>query len=91
MMTLSREDLDGLGCSTPECDHIHHSVAYLHPRCHPDAGTWTSYDKRTGSLTIQCRHCDKPFATFSLPPTRRHLASHPSPPTARSIKENWNV
>jgi hypothetical protein len=57
----TRSDLDRLGCSVPGCDHKDHEELYLHPHCHADAGTWASYDKTTGTLTISCCECERPF------------------------------
>ena len=59
MRITTRRELDSLGCQFPDCDdHEDHTVLYLHPRCHDDAGTWASYDKSTGTLTIRCRECE---------------------------------
>jgi hypothetical protein len=56
--TLTRDQLDGMGCGTPNCGHGH-TVLHLHAACHPSAGTRASYDKRTGALTIECVKCKK--------------------------------
>jgi hypothetical protein len=63
MKPFTSERLDSLGCSNPGCTDDH-SVVFFHPRCHPDAGTWTSYDKRTSLLTIECKCCGKPFVNI---------------------------
>ena len=55
---LTRARLDAQGCGMPDCGHDH-TVLHLHGRCHPSAGTRAKYDKRTGVLTIACRHCRK--------------------------------
>jgi hypothetical protein len=58
---MTRAELNGLGCSDPNCT-ADHSVIYFHQRCHQDAGTWTSFDKTTGVLTVECAECRKPIA-----------------------------
>ena len=55
---LTRVDLDSAGCDWPGCTHTDHPVMYLHPRCHPSAGTCVEY-RRDGVLRIQCRKCEK--------------------------------
>jgi hypothetical protein len=34
MQALSKQELDAMGCSIPDCGHDH-SIIYLNPRCHP--------------------------------------------------------
>jgi hypothetical protein len=60
---LTSAELNGFGCSDPNCTEDH-SIVYLHPRCHPEAGTWTCFDKRTGALIIECMECQKPFVSI---------------------------
>jgi hypothetical protein len=67
MTALTRKRLDVAGCSEPNCGHDH-TVLFLHSACHPSAGTKVSYDKRTGSLTIACRRCDKLVAEVKVAP-----------------------
>lgn len=55
-LPLTREHLDQTGCGTPNCQHDH-TVLYLHARCHPREGTVSSYDKRTGTITVKCKRC----------------------------------
>lgn len=39
-----------------------HDVVYLHPSCHPGAaGTWASFNKKSGVLVIECMKCHEPF------------------------------
>jgi hypothetical protein len=59
--SYSRRGLDRMGCTNPDCDHGDHSVLFFHAPCHPEAGTWTSYDKRAGRLTLECKECGRPF------------------------------
>jgi hypothetical protein len=61
MRVTTRSELNSLGCQSPDCDHKDHKVLYLHPKCHADAGTWASYDKDTGTLTIRCLACEDAF------------------------------
>jgi len=75
MQILTCTELNDAGCSEPNCTHDH-SVVYLHPKCHPKAGTWASYDKNTGVLTIECKRCQKPFVGIlvtSSPPIGENL------------------
>ena len=60
---LTCAELNDFGCDVPDCTEDH-SVIYLHPSCHPAAGTWASFDKSTGVLTIECKQCQKPFANI---------------------------
>jgi hypothetical protein len=60
---LTRADLNAAGCDNPNC-HSDHSVLFLHSNCHPEAGTWASYDKSTGVLTIECVECQEPVASI---------------------------
>lgn len=53
---LTREKLDQAGCGTPNCQHDH-TVLFLNSRCHPRGGTESSYDKRTGTITVKCKIC----------------------------------
>jgi hypothetical protein len=43
-----------------------HSVLYLHPICHLDAGTWVRYEKEGRLLVINCRECKKEVARIAL-------------------------
>lgn len=55
MSTLTRRDLDPMGCDTPNCGHDH-TVLYLTPACH-SAPTRVRYDKRTGAIAVVCGKC----------------------------------
>ena len=55
-MSLTREDLEPMGCSNPICTHDH-SVLFLHGKCHPNAGVEAAYVKNTGVLTVRCQRC----------------------------------
>lgn len=65
----TREDFDRLavqGCDAcdgndADCDH---SELFLHPRCHIDSPTWTSY--KDGVLTIRCVKCDGEVARVKV-------------------------
>ena len=52
-----REDLDAMGCRTPDCNHeaSGHEI-YLHAGCHSDAPPWAEY--ADGSLVLRCSVCD---------------------------------
>lgn len=43
-------------CDTPNCTHDH-SVLYLRPRCHPDAGLDVRYERGSGVVNVSCRKC----------------------------------
>ena len=58
MLELTRKQLDPMGCGAPDCGHDH-SVLFLHPACHPTAGTWVKYEKLTGRVTVECKRCKK--------------------------------
>jgi hypothetical protein len=65
MTGLSRKQLDAAGCGVPNCGHDH-TVIFLHGACHPNAGTWASYNKLTGRLTIACKRCKKLVAEVKV-------------------------
>jgi hypothetical protein len=62
---LTRDDLDQLRCSTPNCGHDH-TILYLRPRCHIDGGVEAFYDKRDGTLTLSCNVCGERLATLQI-------------------------
>ena len=66
MRVVTRSVLNSMGCNAPGCDHKDHNVLFLHPQCHVDAGTWSSYDKATGTLTIRCRACERAFVEILI-------------------------
>ena len=67
MTALTRADLDGAHCNDPGCAGCDQErVLYMHARCHPNAGTRASYDKRTGVLALTCRACAKPIVEFAV-------------------------
>ena len=46
------------GCDTVGCMHGHvDEPMFLHPRCHPSAGTWVSVDPVKHTLRIVCKTC----------------------------------
>jgi hypothetical protein len=65
MKPLTRAKLDSMGCGMPDCGHDH-TVLYLHSRCHPASGVSAHYDKRTGTLTINCRSCKTFIAEIAV-------------------------
>jgi hypothetical protein len=56
--TVTQQQLDESGCSTPGCTHDH-SVLYFHPNCHPRASLEVRYEKPLGELVIECCKCEK--------------------------------
>ena len=66
---FSCEELDQIGCANPECREDHR-VIYFHSKCHPDAGTWASFDKATGTVTIECLLCRKHLIEVLVAPSR---------------------
>lgn len=55
---VTRSELDRLGCDR--------DALLLYPKCHANAGTWTTYSKSTGTLIIRCRACERPFVEILL-------------------------
>jgi hypothetical protein len=48
------------GCQKPGCKHAHEKGRlFLHPKCHPHDGTWTSVDPVTSTLRVECITCKK--------------------------------
>lgn len=61
MELLTRELLDNMLCSNPNCDHTSHdSEMYIHSNCHPEAPTWCIYDG--GVLSVICSECENYIA-----------------------------
>lgn len=63
------ETLSG-GCQAEGCGH-EHGPMFLHPRCHPRAGTWVSVDVATRKLCVACAKCRKIVVEVQCPPPRR--------------------
>jgi phage FluMu protein Com len=57
--TLTRAQLDHLGCDEPSCDHKNEGPIFFHSHCHHDAPTWVSYHKDRGVIRIVCAECNK--------------------------------
>lgn len=66
MSALTRRELDAAECMNPECTHAHDDVLYLKSACHPAAGTWSTYDKRTGEVAVTCSRCERPVMSFKV-------------------------
>ena len=62
---LTRTKLDTMGCGNPGCTHDHTQL-YLGPKCHEGAPTESSYNKLTGTVTVECSICGKPAAQFAV-------------------------
>lgn len=41
-------------------------IMFIHARCHPQAGLWAAYEKRTGLLTILCKECRAEVVTVRV-------------------------
>lgn len=65
MAPLTREQLDPMGCSNPNCTHDH-SVLFLNQACHPGRGVEVKYTKATGVATIVCHACKAPVADLAV-------------------------
>jgi hypothetical protein len=64
---LTADDLDRMGCQDPACDHSEDDkVLYLHPKCHPGAGTYVYYDKGDRTLTLECTLCKRVIVRIGL-------------------------
>ena len=61
---FTRLDLDTMGCQAPGCTHTDHAEMFVHPRCHPNAGTWVEYRRHLGVLKVSCRKCKAHVASF---------------------------
>ena len=57
-MSISRKELNQLGCNVPDCGHDH-SVLYIHSQCHPKAGCTVLYQRDNGLLVFTCGRCKK--------------------------------
>ena len=60
---IGKAELNAMGCETPNCDHDH-SILYLHPGCHPQAGVCAAYRKRDGVVVLECAACETPVGAF---------------------------
>lgn len=58
------EQLDRMMCDSPGCDHKSHDGLWLHPACHPGAGTNILY--RFGALHIECKRCKRSVADIKV-------------------------
>ena len=81
---FSCEDLGLFGCSNLECQEVpgqigccsnpkcreENRVIHFHSACHPCAGTRTSFDKATDTLTIECRACQTHIIEILVAPSR---------------------
>jgi hypothetical protein len=63
--TITKEDLNGMGCGTPNCGHDH-STLYLHASCHIGAATVVRYEKAIETLVIECAECEKEVVRIKL-------------------------
>jgi hypothetical protein len=63
MKIETRNSLAELGCDSPHCTHDH-SVLFMQPACHPNAGFVAIYEKASGILTMCCCVCETPMAAF---------------------------
>lgn len=62
---MYRDDLDGMECGNPGCDHTaHDSEMVLASICHPHAGQEVSY--RNGVLDVSCNRCGKDVAMIAV-------------------------
>ena len=65
MPSLTRQQLDQMECSAPDCGHDH-AVLNVIAQCHPDAYFAVSYDKKTGTVRVDCATCNTTVADFSV-------------------------
>jgi hypothetical protein len=65
MEILTLDQLRGIRCqcNSPDCT----GEIFFHATCHPESGTWTSYDGDHHWLTIACAQCDTKIARILLP------------------------
>ncbi len=64
-MSLTRSQLDHVGCDTPNCKHDH-SMLYMKSRCHERAGVDVVYHKATGTLKLACAVCHRPVVEITV-------------------------
>jgi hypothetical protein len=61
MDILTKELLDNMVCSNPDCNHTaHDSEMYLHSKCHPESPAWCIY--YGGVITVICAECENIIA-----------------------------
>lgn len=51
-------------CSNPGCNDC--NEIYLHPTCHPHAGTWTYFEHATDLIVIVCKECKKEVVAITV-------------------------
>lgn len=68
MKIFTMKDISSPACEAPGCTHTDHEELFLHPQCHVSGGTWSSYNTRTGVLTIICKTCRKHVVAFQVAP-----------------------
>lgn len=71
---LTQEDLDPMGCDTPNCTHDH-SVLFFHAACHPQARVEACYRKQSGTIVIACARCKKFVCEVQVAERRQGLSS----------------
>jgi len=62
---LTKKELIEAGCGVENCGHDH-SVLYLHPRCHPAAGTRVRFEKKSTLLIVECVACKREVVRIAL-------------------------
>ena len=62
-----QSDLKGALCTRDGCTEDH-DILYFHPGCHRKAPTWTQYDQRDGTVTVECADCGTALAKFQVAP-----------------------
>jgi hypothetical protein len=64
-LTVTKEQLDASGCSSPNCNHDH-STLYIHAVCHISSAVCVKYEKKTGLIIVECAECDKEVIRIKL-------------------------
>jgi len=55
---MTRNDLNKIGCQSPNCNHKDDDILYLHSGCHPGGSLEVMYEKSTGRLILECAECE---------------------------------
>jgi hypothetical protein len=66
MNAITKEKLDNMKCSDPDCDHSDCESLYMHAFCHKETPAWLRYSKSLGTLILECSVCHRDVAMFRV-------------------------
>lgn len=67
-MLVARRARNSVRLPRPACGHDDTEGLYIHPRCHPAAGTWVEMHRTGPAATVSCRDCSAYVCTITARP-----------------------